>query len=97
MALRGWAPDSIRIQPIRGTTPGRTLFILNTYFWALWSLPLLFDRVIPEPLGGAHRDVPATIEEVRAQILEWIKELKAVPMAQLLDERFEKFRRMGMS
>lgn len=55
----------------------------------------LVDKVIPEPLGGAHRDVPATIEVVRAQLLEWIEELKAVPMQELLAARFEKFRHMG--
>ena len=55
----------------------------------------LVDQVIPEPLGGAHRDVPATIDNVRDQLLSWIEELKAVPMEELLAARFEKFRHMG--
>ncbi len=56
----------------------------------------LVDAVIEEPLGGAHRDVPGTIERVRAQILAWIGELSALPVETLLEQRFEKFRRMGL-
>ena len=56
----------------------------------------LVDAVIPEPLGGAHRDIPGTIERVRSQILEWITELRALPTDELLRQRFEKFRRMGV-
>ena len=50
----------------------------------------------PEPLGGAHRDAKATIECVRAQILEWLTELGQLSVEQLLDQRFAKFRRMGV-
>jgi acetyl-CoA carboxylase carboxyl transferase subunit alpha len=55
----------------------------------------LVDAVIPEPLGGAHRDPGATIERVREQLLAWIGELKQVPVDDLLRTRFEKFRGMG--
>ena len=56
----------------------------------------LVDKVIEEPLGGAHRDINGTVERVRAQIIEWITELKALPSEHLLEARFDKFRRMGM-
>ncbi len=56
----------------------------------------LVDEVIPEPLGGAHRDIPGTIDRVRSQILKWIQELKALPTEELLQQRFEKFRQMGV-
>jgi acetyl-CoA carboxylase carboxyl transferase subunit alpha len=56
----------------------------------------LVDTVVPEPLGGAHRDVPKTIQAVRQQILAWLEELGAIPTDQLLEQRFAKFRRMGM-
>jgi acetyl-CoA carboxylase carboxyl transferase subunit alpha len=56
----------------------------------------LVDAVIPEPLGGAHRDPPATVEAVRAQIMQWIAELRAIPIEGLLEARFQKFRRMGV-
>jgi len=56
----------------------------------------LVDKVIDEPIGGAHRDPKASIEAVKAQILEWLAELAPLPLEQLLAQRFEKFRRMGM-
>lgn len=56
----------------------------------------LVDKVIEEPLGGAHRDPKGTIERVRAQILEWLQELSLLTPAQLRDHRFQKFRNMGV-
>jgi len=56
----------------------------------------LVDTVVPEPLGGAHRDVPGTLQSVRAQVLAWLEELRGVPTEQLLEQRFQKFRNMGM-
>lgn len=56
----------------------------------------LVDKVIPEPLGGAHRDVPGTVQTVRAQILTWLEELAAIPIPHLLEQRLAKFRGMGM-
>jgi acetyl-CoA carboxylase carboxyl transferase subunit alpha len=55
----------------------------------------LVDKVIDEPLGGAHRDQKGAVERVRAQIMEWLGELAAIPVPQLLEQRYEKFRRMG--
>lgn len=55
----------------------------------------LVDKVIPEPLGGAHRDPKGTIANVRAQIEQWLVELKKLPVDQLLQQRYEKFRKMG--
>jgi acetyl-CoA carboxylase carboxyl transferase subunit alpha len=55
----------------------------------------LVDKVIDEPLGGAHRDQKGAVERVRAQILEWLGDLAAIPVPQLLEQRYEKFRRMG--
>jgi acetyl-CoA carboxylase carboxyl transferase subunit alpha len=56
----------------------------------------LVDKVIEEPLGGAHRDPRGTIERVKAQLLEWLGELQAIPVDELLRQRFAKFRRMGV-
>ncbi|MFK7742117.1 MAG: acetyl-CoA carboxylase carboxyltransferase subunit alpha [Planctomycetota bacterium] len=56
----------------------------------------LVDTVIPEPLGGAHRDQKGAIASVRAQIETWLDELKALPSEQLLEERYAKFRGMGV-
>ena len=55
----------------------------------------LIDKVIDEPLGGAHRDPRGTVDRVKAQIVEWLSELSQVPIETLLEQRYEKFRRMG--
>ena len=55
----------------------------------------LIDKVIDEPLGGAHRDPRGTVDRVKAQIVEWLAELSQVPIETLLQQRYQKFRRMG--
>jgi acetyl-CoA carboxylase carboxyl transferase subunit alpha len=55
----------------------------------------LIDKVIDEPLGGAHRDPRGTVERVKAQIIEWLGELQKVPIETLLEQRYAKFRHMG--
>jgi acetyl-CoA carboxylase carboxyl transferase subunit alpha len=56
----------------------------------------LIDDVIPEPLGGAHRDFPQTAENVRKFINKALQELKEIPRKELPDFRYEKFRKMGI-
>ena len=56
----------------------------------------LVDAVIPEPLGGAHRDLAGTIARVKEQILTWMAELQNLSIQDLLDQRFQKFRTMGV-
>ena len=55
----------------------------------------LVDKVIEEPLGGAHRDPKAAVERVKQQLLDWLRELRTLPLPELLDQRYRKFRRMG--
>ena len=56
----------------------------------------LVDEVIEEPLGGAHRDPQATIDQVRTHVLRWLDELAGVPIDDLLEQRSRKFREMGL-
>ncbi len=53
------------------------------------------DEVIPEPLGGAHRDAGGTIARVLAAVDAALASLAAVPTDELLDRRYRKFRRIG--
>ena len=53
------------------------------------------DTIIPEPLGGAHRDPRLMAGNLKKFLRTSLRELKKVPMEKLLAERYEKFRRMG--
>lgn len=56
----------------------------------------VIDQVLPEPLGGAHRNVEAAAKTVRAAIIEHLAELEALPVPELLERRYAKFRKMGV-
>jgi acetyl-CoA carboxylase carboxyl transferase subunit alpha len=55
----------------------------------------VIDDVIPEPLGGAHRDPRETGKTLKTYLLRYLRELRGVPVDQLLDLRYRKFRAMG--
>jgi len=55
----------------------------------------VIDEVIPEPLGGAHRDSREMANTLRNYFQRSLRELRGLSTDQLLDERFQKFRRMG--
>jgi acetyl-CoA carboxylase carboxyl transferase subunit alpha len=55
----------------------------------------LIDEIIPEPGEGAHTDPDAAAEHVRDVLRKGLLELTAMSGAQLVAERYEKFRRMG--
>ena len=56
----------------------------------------VIDEIVPEPNGGAHAD-PAGAAELLAPYLERaIKDLQKLKGAALMDERFRKFRKMGV-
>ena len=51
----------------------------------------LIDKIIPEPLGGAHRDREKTFQNVKNAILNSYNSLKEKKLDNLLEERTEKF------
>ncbi len=55
----------------------------------------IIDEIIPEPLGGAHRDPKAVIESVGNAILKNLKELMPLNGEELKKIRNEKFLKMG--
>ncbi len=56
----------------------------------------VIDDVIEEPLGGAHRDHHQTAARLKMYLVRAVRELLTKPRATLLDERYHKFRRMGV-
>lgn len=57
----------------------------------------LIDAVIPEPLGGAHRNVHDTIYNVEQFLLKSLTELKRLKIDTLLDRRYRKIRSFGQN
>lgn len=55
----------------------------------------IIDEVVPEPQGGAHRDPQAVAAQLKKAILKNIKELSSFSSEDLLEKRYEKFRRIG--
>ena len=50
------------------------------------------DEIIPEPLGGAHKDVNKTIENVKNSVVRNISELINIPLDDLVKKRYKKYR-----
>ncbi len=54
------------------------------------------DDVIEEPLGGAHRDPHQMANRLKMYLLKTLRDLSRVKTDKLLNNRYEKFRRMGV-
>jgi acetyl-CoA carboxylase carboxyl transferase subunit alpha len=55
----------------------------------------LIDEVIPEPLGGAHRDPEATAASIREAILRHLGEIECLPPDERIARRYAKLRALG--
>lgn len=55
----------------------------------------IIDEIIPEPLGGAHRDSEQMAQTLKEAINRDLKELKAIKKEDLLKSRYKKFRDIG--
>jgi acetyl-CoA carboxylase carboxyl transferase subunit alpha len=55
----------------------------------------VIDGVIPEPLGGAHNDHAEAALAMKQAVLSAIDELSALSTEQLLNGRYDKFRKLG--
>lgn len=56
----------------------------------------IIDAIIEEPLGGAHHNPELAMENVKNYILEQWNILKMIPTELLLEQRYLKFRKMGV-
>jgi len=55
----------------------------------------IVDEIIPEPIGGAHKDPTEVANSLKQSLLARIKELSALSCEDLLSQRYEKFRSIG--
>jgi acetyl-CoA carboxylase carboxyl transferase subunit alpha len=56
----------------------------------------LIDEIVPEPLGGAHRDRKGMAKTLRSVLLKNLKELQAMDSDQRIEKRIERFGSMGV-
>ena len=56
----------------------------------------IVDEVVPEAPGGAHRDPKLTAERLGLAIRRHLKELSALSPSELVDDRYRKFRALGV-
>ena len=55
----------------------------------------IIDRIIPEPVGGAHADPDAAAQLVDGVLWQVLSEVRALDSRTRLERRYEKFRNMG--
>jgi acetyl-CoA carboxylase carboxyl transferase subunit alpha len=56
----------------------------------------VIDEIIHEPLGGAHRDHHLMANRLKIYLRNTLRELAAVSPDKLVEDRYQKFRRMGI-
>ena len=56
----------------------------------------LVDEVLPEPLGGAHREPTAMAEVLREALTRQVMELSALPVDELMQRRYRRLRDFGV-
>src|SRR5246127_3596679 len=56
----------------------------------------IVDEIVPEPEGGAHRDYDSVTANVGKALRHALQKISQVPVADLLERRYQKFRRLGV-
>ena len=55
----------------------------------------VIDEVIPEPFGGAHKDLPQTASALKERLIHHLTTLRAEPVEALLATRYQRYRSVG--
>ena len=55
----------------------------------------IIDGIIPEPEGGAHENFDEAAQNLRLTLLDGLDRLAGLSAEQLVEDRYEKFRKMG--
>jgi len=56
----------------------------------------IVDDIIKEPLGGAHKNAEKTAKNMEVKIAKYLKDLSSLSGKQLAEQRYQKFRRLGV-
>lgn len=79
---RSWAKKEVAAEQLRLTATDMKRFGL-------------VDEIIPEPVGGAHWDYDEAAELVKSSILKALDEVEKIPTSKRIENRIEKFGKMG--
>ncbi len=55
----------------------------------------IIDKIIPEPIGGAHSDYETTAKNLKKELIFYLKKLKKLSPEELKKRRYKKFRKIG--
>lgn len=55
----------------------------------------IIDDIIPEPVGGAHRNIEQTAKSISDKVLEALEELKTKTPGKLVEERYKRLKKIG--
>jgi len=55
----------------------------------------IVDEIVPEPVGGAHRDPDEMIATLKSRVVALLEELQAVPRDDLVERRYERLRALS--
>ena len=55
----------------------------------------IVDETIPEPLGGAHRDIDTMSENLKQHLSQQLEQLQKIPTDQLLEKRYQRVMSYG--
>lgn len=55
----------------------------------------IVDNIVEEPLGGAHTDPQGMAQRLKEHLIETLEELSNIPIDDLLEQRYQRYRRIG--
>ena len=55
----------------------------------------LVDEIVPEPLGGAHRDMVEMAKTLKSSLMSVLSQLSAIPIERLLEQRYDRLMHYG--
>ncbi|MGL4595695.1 MAG: acetyl-CoA carboxylase carboxyl transferase subunit alpha, partial [Thermoguttaceae bacterium] len=56
----------------------------------------VIEAIIDEPLGGAHRDPHGAAASLKQYLRNQLRELVKKPITELVEERYQRFRKLGV-
>jgi acetyl-CoA carboxylase carboxyl transferase subunit alpha len=57
----------------------------------------IVDQTIPEPLGGAHRNIPAVAASIKAALIDQVERLQTMDVDDLVERRYRRLMSYGIS